>query len=302
MGFYPSEGDVDSNGAEEVNLKTSAGVELLGQQASAASLPVVIASDQSTIPVTDAALTNASQKTQIVDSAGLIIDARDINSTPVNGDIGLITNSIIYGHTTAGGGAYVEVKVTPSGAVLADVTGSTITANQGTSPWVTTPKVISTYSASAVAVVPAAAATDVFTIIGSASKTVRIRRISASVTTTAGSGLALTVQLIKRSTANTGGTSTTPTVVPYDSTNAAATAVVRNYTANPTLGTAVGTVVSRRARAATTGTEVPEAVWIFGGDTQPIVLNGVAQQLSINFNGATITAPVACFTVEWTEE
>lgn len=51
MGFYPSEGDVDSNGAEEVNLKTSGGVELLGQQVSAASLPVVISSDQSTIPV-----------------------------------------------------------------------------------------------------------------------------------------------------------------------------------------------------------------------------------------------------------
>lgn len=43
--------DMDGNGAEEVNLRTSAGVELLGQQASAASLPVVVASDQSSIPV-----------------------------------------------------------------------------------------------------------------------------------------------------------------------------------------------------------------------------------------------------------
>lgn len=51
MGFYPSEGDVDSNGAEEVNLRTAAGAELLGQQVSAASLPVVISSDQSTINV-----------------------------------------------------------------------------------------------------------------------------------------------------------------------------------------------------------------------------------------------------------
>jgi hypothetical protein len=46
MGYYPSEGDVDANGAEEVNLRTSAGAELLGQQVSAASLPVVISTEQ----------------------------------------------------------------------------------------------------------------------------------------------------------------------------------------------------------------------------------------------------------------
>lgn len=54
MGFYPSEGDVDSNGAEEVNLRSAAGAELLGQQTSAASLPVVLASNQSPIPVVNA--------------------------------------------------------------------------------------------------------------------------------------------------------------------------------------------------------------------------------------------------------
>lgn len=51
MGFYPNEGDVDVNGAEEVNLRTAAGAELLGQQVSAASLPVVISSNQSEYPV-----------------------------------------------------------------------------------------------------------------------------------------------------------------------------------------------------------------------------------------------------------
>lgn len=51
MGVFHNEGDVDANGAQEVNLRTSAGAELLGQQISTASLPVVIASDQSTIPV-----------------------------------------------------------------------------------------------------------------------------------------------------------------------------------------------------------------------------------------------------------
>jgi hypothetical protein len=51
MAIYSPNGDIDANGAEEVNLRTSTGVELLGQQASAASLPVVIASNQAAIPV-----------------------------------------------------------------------------------------------------------------------------------------------------------------------------------------------------------------------------------------------------------
>lgn len=54
MAVVYGEGDVDSNGAEEVNLRTSAGAELLGQQTSAASLPVVIASNQTPVPVLDA--------------------------------------------------------------------------------------------------------------------------------------------------------------------------------------------------------------------------------------------------------
>lgn len=56
MGVYHNEGDVDANGAEEVNLRTAAGVELLGQQVSTASLPVVISSNQSAVPISAASL------------------------------------------------------------------------------------------------------------------------------------------------------------------------------------------------------------------------------------------------------
>lgn len=55
MGVFHAEGDVDSNEAEEVNLRTAAGVELLGQQTLAASLPVAIASDQ-VVPISAASL------------------------------------------------------------------------------------------------------------------------------------------------------------------------------------------------------------------------------------------------------
>lgn len=57
-----------------VNLRTSAGVELLGQQTMAASIPVVISSNQSTLTVTDASLGSATGGTAGTSSAlaGLI--------------------------------------------------------------------------------------------------------------------------------------------------------------------------------------------------------------------------------------
>src|SRR6266550_8344389 len=83
----------------------------------------------------------------------------------------------------------------------------------------------STYSAAKVGLVPGSSATDFFTLTGSATKTVRITRITITATTTSATPVALDILLLKRSTANTGGTSTgSPTAVPHDSANPAATA------------------------------------------------------------------------------
>ena len=82
-----------------------------------------------------------------VDASGVILDSRISNGTItaevkpigtpiIDADNGLVTNTVIHGKTTAGGGAYVEVKVTPSGAVSVDVgssalpTGAATSANQ----------------------------------------------------------------------------------------------------------------------------------------------------------------------------
>ena len=71
-----------------------------------------------------------------------------------------------------------------------------------------------TCSAAKIGLVPASSATDVFTITGSATKTVRVTRIEITATTTAATPAALDVLLLKRSTANSGGTSTgRPTIV-----------------------------------------------------------------------------------------
>lgn len=221
-----------------------------------------------------------------------VVNETSGNTLAINSDGGINENL-----AKVGGTAIALGQTTMSASV------PVVMASNQTAIPVTTEGQKTSYSAAAVGIVVAAAATDVFTIIGSATKTIRVTRIVASMSTTAGSGIAENASLVKRSTADTGGTSTTPTVVPHDSNNAAGTAVVRSYTANPTLGTAVGTIRVVRSAATTAGTTIQEIVWEFGTrPAQAIVLRGVDQQLCINLGGVTITGPVADFSVEWTEE
>jgi hypothetical protein len=157
-----------------------------------------------------------------------------------------------------------------------------------------------TYS-TAFSVAAAATATDIATITGSATKTVLVQRvIITGIQTTAGLAEVL---LIKRSTADTGGTSTGQTAVPHDSLDAAATATVLAYTANPgALGTAVGTF--RRAYAPIGGaTSVvnPIVVFDFGDKGQALTLRGIAQQLAVNLNGVTLTGGTFDIVIEWYE-
>lgn len=158
-----------------------------------------------------------------------------------------------------------------------------------------------TYSASAT-VTPVAAATDVLTIIGSASKTVSIQKIIISGSQTTG-GMVL-VKVIRRSSADTGGSSTAVTSIKHESADAAATTVLANYSANPgALGTTVGTIRSQALPlAALTATTVNIVEFDFGNLGKPIVLAGVAEQLAINLNGATVTGGSLNIDIEFTEE
>ena len=56
---------------------------------------------------------------------------KQLSTVPVATDAALMTQAIIHGRTTAGGGAFVDVKVNPSGALSADISDST---NVGTVP------------------------------------------------------------------------------------------------------------------------------------------------------------------------
>ncbi len=164
-----------------------------------------------------------------------------------------------------------------------------------------------TYSASTINnFAPAASPQDICTLSGSATKTIRVTKISFSATQTTGGYE--NVFLLRRSTLDTGGTSTTMVAMPYDSADAAPTAVGRYYTANPTTGTLVGVIRAIRTYMAATGStsgtsgdgsvafefNVPPA--------RPLVLRGATQMIALNLGGVAISGgSVQCF-FEWTEE
>lgn len=167
---------------------------------------------------------------------------------------------------------------------------------------VTTEGTIPTYSVGGV-VAPAASATDVVTIVGSATKVIRIQKFWFSGTQTT-SGV-VTCFAIVRNTANTGGTATQPTPVPFDSSDSAATAVVNVYTANPTTGTAVGTISAEKTTFETTAAAAANDHFGFALDSdgiKPVTLRGANQSLSFNLNGVTVTGGSIAFSILWTEE
>lgn len=165
---------------------------------------------------------------------------------------------------------------------------------------------VATYSASTAAFTPVATATDTVTIAGSATKTIKVLRITLSGTqTTAGIN---TWYITKRSAADTGGTSVAMVAVPHDSASAAASATILKYTANPTGGgTLVGHVWIGQVNAPAPGTAgigiVPTVIDFPALYGQPIILRGTAEQLAVNFNGAAVPSGLSmAITVDWTEE
>lgn len=160
--------------------------------------------------------------------------------------------------------------------------------------------VAQSFMASTSALTVAASATDIFTITGSGTKTIQIIRITITATRT--TGAQTLVQLIRRSTANSSGTSSTLTAAKMDSNNSAATATVLAYTANPSLGNSAGTLSSANYFIAGTGTATTPIVLDFGNSlNQPVVLRGTGEVLAVNLNGVTVTGGSFNITVEWSE-
>lgn len=149
-------------------------------------------------------------------------------------------------------------------------------------------KTKATYGIASVGNTPAATPTDVATLYGSATKKVKIKRVTVSgVATTAGT---MQVLLTKRTAANTGGTSTSATIGQFDSTDTAATAVSKLYTANPT---SLGAGVALSAQLLNFGIAGAAGTVIFdfaNRNDKAIILNGTTEGLAINLNGGAVPA------------
>lgn len=159
------------------------------------------------------------------------------------------------------------------------------------------------YSACATSFTPAATPTDVFTLTGSASKTVRLLKVTIGATQT--TAAVRDVVLLKRSAANTGGTSAAATAVSHDSTNAAATATALSYTVNPAgLGALVGNLrVQKLAIPVTGASTLTPLEWDFGTTAdQSVTLRGTAQVASVNLNSVSSAGNLFDICMEWTEE
>jgi hypothetical protein len=176
-----------------------------------------------------------------------------------------------------------------------DVSGSLYTDLEGrkTTYSTTTPIASNTPAAGDIAVLP-----------GSASKIIRVTRVEVTLSTS-GTATIDTVQLIKRSTADSGGTSVSMLAVPHDSAFGAASSLPLAYTAAPTPGNAVGPI--RGVQFSDASSAIPGAntwVWTFGdgrGGASSIVLHGITEQLCVNLSGVT-AVQTGIVSYEWTEE
>ena len=169
-------------------------------------------------------------------------------------------------------------------------------------PAVNTEGTKTTYSNGALGFTPAATPTDFWQILGSGTKTVRVLRITLSGISTGGA--TVSTQIIKRSTASTGGTPSAQTTVSHDSNDASATAVVNTFGANPSpLGTSLGTCRAQNLNLGVAGS-AGEIVWDFTvRNGKGLVLRGAAQSLNLNWNGAAVPAgTVLTIDVEFSEE
>lgn len=148
-------------------------------------------------------------------------------------------------------------------------------------------KNVKAYSATIRAFNPASTPTDICILKGSATKVVKVIGVEVSSNQTANG--VNEFHLIKRSSANTGGTLVAMSTAAWDSGNPAMTAVASSYTSNPTgFGTHDGTLLIKRAftAASTVSSVVPfnfldSRSMVF----RPIVLRGVAESLVVSFNG-----------------
>lgn len=147
-----------------------------------------------------------------------------------------------------------------------------------------------------------ASARETCTLRGSATKTLRVRRVIVG-----GNAGAVTTEPIainKYSAVGVGGVQTVGAMIPYDSQWSASTAltdyVTTVYTTRPTL---VGTLTDFYVVYGNggTGTGNSSVIYDFGQLASPVILRGVAQSLAVDLGTFVPTGLQFSCTFEWTE-
>jgi hypothetical protein len=154
-------------------------------------------------------------------------------------------------------------------------------------------------------ITPVATATDVLVISGSATKIIRVTKVEIVGTATTAS--IYDHYIIKRTVANTAGTSTNVTAAQADSADDAQTATLKLYTANPSaLGTGIAIEAHKTylSASATPGAAALPSSYEFGvRNDKAIVLRGTSESLAINFNGQAVPTGASLYLgIEWTED
>jgi hypothetical protein len=183
-------------------------------------------------------------------------------------------------------------------AVGTNVAFSVVLADQGGNKFTLAPGLVAlpvssdglkaTYYYSLLGFSPAATPTDIIQIQGSATKTVRVRRIRLGGVATSAANMPC--QLFRRSAADTGGTPTAITTVQADTSDPAPTAVLNSFAANPSpLGAQVGGIMrAGRVMLASASAGVAANALEWQMDIKAGVLRGTSQFLCINMSGAAL--------------
>jgi len=150
----------------------------------------------------------------------------------------------------------------------------------------------------------AANATDFF-IVSNPVGSNRLYKINyVSIRGTATTATSIDFYFIKRTTANTGGTTTTTgvTLAAHDTNDSSPTATVVAYTANPTTGT--GAIIrAQHSFAGSTAAQLVTLEYTFGNRPAKCITLKPGESFALNFNGQAIPAGLALFAeIEFTEE
>lgn len=135
----------------------------------------------------------------------------------------------------------------------------------------------------------------------SATRYLYINEIHTNGTATA--ALVVNVNVIKRSTAASGGTPVAESIIPFSNNNPATVATAVGYTVSPTPGTAIGTIMSHKVAIGVQGNtaSISDAEFLFGNKADQAIRIGNGHSLCVNVAAAGAGASWAVY-MKWTEQ